>query len=471
MRSVFISYAANDPDWPVDQVRDLATTLQQHGATVLLDQFHEDQAPEPSINEWREWMREGIYKANHILCLASPRYLKAADRDVDDPSGYGVAFESQRLIHQLYGNKGHNKGRIVVALRDGMLVEKVVPEDFRMDCPRYVVPKKRQKLLQDLTRPLLDELGRDSAVEAHEAAGPDCAACPSEQEPALDDLIRRQESFAVEHLEAAPTFFDALKADVRLRLPRLPWLAGDASGFVQGLCSADKDLAHKLMWAVRRVLKKPGPPAVDEATRQAAIAVYMLCACRWTRPAELKTGSGRIVRVPQMLLNPMAVLSATLFGGGIFLRQHDGNEPVAANVFEVRPVLGESPSGQLLRELYATLCPDDAAILDQARRDSTTEAEQRDMVSAIRVRINDIRHVEESSLTLVVDCPAVFEEAAWATELQLKAFARDPGLVEDLFVVSPGELHREIKEFWRTVAKDDRPALSARATDQTSPTP
>lgn len=466
MRSVFISYAANDPDWPADQVRDLATALQQRGAVVLLDQIHQKQVGRRlSIDEWRQWMRKWIHEADHILCLASPRYLKAAERDVDDPAGYGVAFESLRLIHQLYENKGHNDGRIVVVRRNGMAVKTVVPEDFRMDCPLYGLPQDQEDLLQDLARPL-----EGSNPDATEEAKPD-AGHPGDDAPGPDDLIRRQESFAVEHLEAAPAFFDALKADVRLRLPRLPWLAGDASGFVQGLCSADKDLAHKLMWAVRRVLKKPGSPVVDDATRQAAIAVYMLCACRWTRPAELRTGSGRLVRVPQMLLNPLAVLSATLFGGGIFLRPHKGNEPVAANVFEVRPVLGESPSVQLLREIYATLCPDEAAMLDQVRRDSTTEAEQRDMVSAIRARINDIRHVEESSLTLVVDCPAVFEEAAWAAELQLKAFARDPGLVEDLFVVSPGELHHEIKEFWRAVAKDDRPAPSARATDPTSPAP
>ena len=471
MRSVFISYAANDPDWLAKQVRELADGLQQQGAAVLLDEIHKVQVGRRlSIDEWRQWMRKWVQEADHILCLASPRYLKAAERDVDDPAGYGVAFESLRLIHQLYETKGHNDGRIVVARREGVSDKTVVTEDFRFDCPLYKLPIDLPELLQDLTRPTSAGSVLVSAGGAGSDSGRGGTESP-EDEPAMNDLIRRQESFAVEHLEAAPAFFDTLKADVRLRLPRLPWLAGDASGFVQGLCSADKDFAHKLMWAVRRVLTKPGQSAVDEATRQAAIAVYMLCACRWTKAAELRTGAGRIVRVPQMLLNPIAVLSATLFGGGIFLRQHKGNEPVAANVFEVSPVLGESPQVQLLREIYAKLCPDDAAILDHARRDSTAEEEQLDMVSAIRARINDIWNVEESSLTLVVNCPAVFEEAPWAADLQLKAFARDPGLVEDLFVISPRELHHEIKNFWRTLAQDEKSPVSARATDQTSPSP
>jgi hypothetical protein len=482
--SVFISYAAGDPDWPAEVVQGFGRALLDQGAQVLLDQFHQERIGRRlSIDEWRRWMRQWVAEADHIVCLASPRYLKAANRDVEDPSGYGVAFESLRLIHGLYENKGHNDGRILVARPDAMAVKTCVPEDLRFDCPQYEWQTDRNLLTADAVRPTAGlsvepvRMGGATAVAVppvDESASP--GGDPYGAGPVWADgaFARRQESFTVEHLQAAPSFFGALRADLRAKFSHFPWVSAAPEQFVTGLARADKKMAHETMFAVRRVLKKIAPTSsqtIDEPTRQAAVSVYLSCACRWTRADALNGLAGRVLRVPPMLVNPIAVLSATLFGGSLTLRTGDAGGPVAAHTYEINHAPGEDASTNLLRALYCALCANDFATLDTARRDSTTADEVQAMVSAIRVQLDDIANVEQSSFTLIVDCPDVFDGAAWAADLELRAFARDSTLVEELFVIAPRDLDNEIRKLWQSLRKDESPPASTPAAKAAPATP
>jgi hypothetical protein len=451
MTRVFISYAASDPDWPQELVTGLANALQQHGAKVLFDQFYWRQlGRKPSDDEWLRWMRAGVKAADKIVCLCSPRYLEASNRDVADPSGYGVAFEAQKLIHQLYQDKGYNEGRISCVLRDGQSREQAVPDDLRSDCARYGWSSEQAVILGDLC---------GVGLQAGERVSPP----PVEPEFVRhgEGRGRRHESYAIEHLKSAPDFFAALKGDLAGRQLHLAWFQADVSPFVAGLCQADKPVAHHLMWAIRRVLKaRPRP--IDNATRQAAVALYMLCACRWTQESEVRKHSGRVVRVPDMMINPIAVLAAAMFGGQLALQVGDGGDVRPVHAYEIRPAIGEDAALNLLLALFVALCPDHPMVPKVARLEKIADDELRRIRSQVKVRIDEIQQVDEVCLALVIDCPDVFEQAAWAAELNLRAFARDSQLVEDLFVVSPLDLDAEIQRFWKDLGADDRTAPSTR---------
>lgn len=74
--------------------------------------------------------------ATHILCLVSTRYRELWSRKRDVEGGFGVAFESIRLIHHLYWLKQHNDGRILT-LRPVTSGYDCIPRDLALDCPAY----------------------------------------------------------------------------------------------------------------------------------------------------------------------------------------------------------------------------------------------------------------------------------------------------------------------------------------------
>lgn len=136
-RRVLISYAADDPDWTPEQVEAVASAIEQAGIRVHLDRWHQrDRKRRLSLAEWQTWMDASIDGATHILCLVSARYRALWARDPAVPGGYGVAFESTRLIHHLYLLKQHNDGRILTLRPDGHGYD-CIPRDLALDCPEY----------------------------------------------------------------------------------------------------------------------------------------------------------------------------------------------------------------------------------------------------------------------------------------------------------------------------------------------
>lgn len=136
-RRVLISYAADDPDWTPEQVEAVASAIEQAGIRVHLDRWHQrDRKRRLSLAEWQTWMDASIDGATHILCLVSARYRALWARDPAVRGGYGVAFESTRLIHHLYLLKQHNDGRILTLRPDGHDYN-CIPRDLALDCPEY----------------------------------------------------------------------------------------------------------------------------------------------------------------------------------------------------------------------------------------------------------------------------------------------------------------------------------------------
>lgn len=146
-RQVFVSHAADDPDWTPEAIETVASAIRDARIGVRLDLWHErDMKRGLSLSEWRTWMDDAIRHSTHILCLVSPRYLRLWERRPEDAGGFGVAFESIRLIHTLYLLKQRNEGRIFT-LRPEAHGFDCIPPDLVLDCTAYRWAADRAKVL------------------------------------------------------------------------------------------------------------------------------------------------------------------------------------------------------------------------------------------------------------------------------------------------------------------------------------
>lgn len=151
-RQVFISHAADDPDWPPEVIEAVATAISDTGVTVRLDLRHQQvMSRHLPLSEWRDWMDDAIRDASHILCLVSPRYQQLWQRRPEGPGGLGVAFEPILMIHGLYLEKQGSHGRILTLRPQGQGYD-CIPRDLQLDCAAYVWAVDRARLLSHLAR-------------------------------------------------------------------------------------------------------------------------------------------------------------------------------------------------------------------------------------------------------------------------------------------------------------------------------
>lgn len=151
-RQVFISYAADDADWTTERVDALATAIRAAGPKVLLDAWHRKEKQRYlSDDEWHRWMSESLGCATNVICLASSRYCERWERDESEVGGFGVAFESVRLVHKLYSRKQHNHGWILTLRLDHACME-CIPEDLLHTCPKYRWREDLADLIDHLTK-------------------------------------------------------------------------------------------------------------------------------------------------------------------------------------------------------------------------------------------------------------------------------------------------------------------------------
>lgn len=445
---VFISYAGDDPQWPKEEVRDLGHLLEHQGAQVLLDQFHEERQPVPgklSIAEWRGWMRDTVRDADRVICLVSARYVEATKRDTDEPWGFGVAYESQKLIAALYRAKGRNDKRILTLRRDGAPRDHV-PEDLRDDCPEYQWPSERVRVLEHAT------MSRQSAPPALPVdPSSQAQAAPTSEHSSEAAQALHHARITIQRLEApdAAPFYHALQADLMRRSGAPAWVGSTPAGFVTSLTRAEPRWAREVMLAVRRVLKR-GVARPADPVGQAAVALYMLCAIRWVArvPAGLP---GCAVLVPPLRPHALAVLSAAMFGGEVALVPDGTGRAQPKHHYQVSAAASADRQTSLLGALYAKLFPERMDATDVARRDTFSTEERDRLVADLRVRLEDIRSVDELSFTLVVDDSAAWDAADWSGQFDISPFVLDPELSQDLFAMPPDELEAMVEELWRLI--------------------
>lgn len=149
-RQVFISYAAHDPDWPLEVIEAVASLIREAGISVSLDLWHQRDAGRfLSLSEWRGWMDDATRSSTRIVCLVSLHYLNLWERRPENAVGSGVAFESIRLIQGLYLGKQRNRGRIITLRRENVGYDSI-PQDLTLDCPAYQWPDGSRALLSHL---------------------------------------------------------------------------------------------------------------------------------------------------------------------------------------------------------------------------------------------------------------------------------------------------------------------------------
>ena len=181
-RQVFVSHAADDPDWTPEAIEAVAVAIRDTGIVVRLDLWHEREMKRGlSLSEWRSWMDDVIRSSTHILCLVSPRYLRLWERRPEDAGGFGVAFESIRLVHTLYLLKQRNDGRIFT-LRPEASGYDCIPPDLVLDCTAYRWAADRAKVLSHVGEAALPghKLELTTAATATPAAPPPAARPPAQ---------------------------------------------------------------------------------------------------------------------------------------------------------------------------------------------------------------------------------------------------------------------------------------------------
>jgi formylglycine-generating enzyme required for sulfatase activity len=134
-----------------EAIEEVALAIRDTGAGVLLDLWHErDMKRGLSLGEWRDWMDDTIRGSSHILCLVSPHYLRLWEHKLEDAGGFGVAFESIRLIHALYLLRRRNDRRILT-LRQEKHGFDCIPQDLVLGCAGYRWSVDRARLISHLT--------------------------------------------------------------------------------------------------------------------------------------------------------------------------------------------------------------------------------------------------------------------------------------------------------------------------------
>ena len=214
MRSVFISYAAADDAWPRDRVLGLATSLHERGVPVHLDVWHQcAQGRKLGLVNWVRWMEACLGEEPLVRCLGSPLYFERWGRDVSEPAGKGVAFESVQVAHRLYSAKQHNDGWLWFAIGDGAAPDKCLPRLVSNQCDPYCCPSEEGQLLDDLASHALQGAVPAGASSPPAAVSADLADLPPPAARTALPTLAPQRQWAADHLAKAPDFHTLLRRD------------------------------------------------------------------------------------------------------------------------------------------------------------------------------------------------------------------------------------------------------------------
>src|SRR5262249_10987321 len=128
MATTFLSYA-HDDEAHSTSVKALADRLRDDGIDAMIDAYE----PHPA-NGWARWMERQFASSEYILIVASERYMRDYNQEVDNASG--VTFEAAMLSGRLY-RTGVDFSRIAIVYFNRWL--HVQLPDLLHGCQRYSV--------------------------------------------------------------------------------------------------------------------------------------------------------------------------------------------------------------------------------------------------------------------------------------------------------------------------------------------
>ena len=110
---LFISYAYEDNVYR-DEVRKLAGDLRAWGIDAWIDQYIELPGPEEG---WPLWMERRIEKAEAVLVVCGPTYLRRIRKEEQPGVGHGATWEGHLVNQHLYNSQTINRKFVPVLLR------------------------------------------------------------------------------------------------------------------------------------------------------------------------------------------------------------------------------------------------------------------------------------------------------------------------------------------------------------------
>jgi hypothetical protein len=104
----------------MQEVRDFAGRLRDHGIEVILDQLaNEEQFNHGGPPEgWEHWSYDQVDLADKVLMIGSPEYFRVYENKERPGKGIGAAIEAQRIFTQLCQQKGLNSRFRIAFLSD-----------------------------------------------------------------------------------------------------------------------------------------------------------------------------------------------------------------------------------------------------------------------------------------------------------------------------------------------------------------
>ncbi len=105
---VFISYSY-DSEEQIDRVLELSNRLRRDGIDCNIDQYEQSPA-----KGWYRWMIDEIEKANFVLTVCTPKYLRRFRANEENGVGMGVTWEGSIITQELYAQAGRNSKYIPV---------------------------------------------------------------------------------------------------------------------------------------------------------------------------------------------------------------------------------------------------------------------------------------------------------------------------------------------------------------------
>ena len=120
---VFISYSHDSSEHEM-KVCTFANRLREDGIEALIDQY----CPNPP-DGWPIWMEREIDRADFILVICSPVYLRRAERRESPGKGRGALWETKLIYNHLY-SKDYEEQRLIPVLFDGAATTDI-PSPYR----------------------------------------------------------------------------------------------------------------------------------------------------------------------------------------------------------------------------------------------------------------------------------------------------------------------------------------------------
>lgn len=472
-KKIFVSHAANDPDWPVTAVEAFAAQLRKQGAEVWLDHWHEQQLQQKlPLAEWRQWMRGCLDGADHVLCLCSTRYAALAHRDNEaEPAGRGVAFEAFEIEKRLYNQKQHNRNWVWILKLEDAASAQVVPKFLEDRCPEYSTPSEDDRLVRDLVGRSSRHCGPEP-TEPVQGEGTQFTPTKGEARHTPSEAMRlfEQRKLVRERLEQCPEFWQRLLEDDWQGKSPAASAMDSPMAFSNWLAVVPTDQAQVAMKVVRRVLKQSFPG--DDLRRRAELAgvsVYLLAVCNLVAVEKL----GAAQRFPRSVREQAhlycAIISTVMIGGRLDLQPSEHlARPAVRHAYEILvPAAGDNRQDVFDRAVFQALF---------AKRRSTTTLSLEDAPlskldrARLQERLEEIKDIDRSALTLVVHVDALYPPADdFAQQYDVPVFVCSDEVSEVLVGMTVERLVADIEGLWRQLSHCSRPEETPTSTTSEQP--